>query len=207
MAATNDAGLPEYGVTSPAEEFAKRMACKRRRGQFVSPFLLLGFRIHWVKPIQILRFYEHSGLARTDIARSYLGPFLRWEDYATQIGAAAYGVTWLTATYRVELSDHVGTHMDSLRHLGDHSPGAEGIPLEYCYGDGVVLDFRHKERGSGISSEEVQLAFEKIAYMLKPLDIILIMTGAGGYQNEQRYLTDHPGMTAGAIHWLLKGSR
>jgi kynurenine formamidase len=126
-----------------------------------------------------------------------------WREYAEQIGATEHGVDWLTATYRVELSDHVGTHMDSLRHLRDDAPGPEGIPLEYCYGDGVVLDFRHKEIGSGISAQEVRDALGTIDYTLKPLDIVLIMTGAGAYQAEQRYLRDHPGMTAEAIHWLL----
>lgn len=126
-----------------------------------------------------------------------------WKEYAEQIGATEHGVDWLTATYRVELSDHVGTHMDSLRHLRDDAPGPEEIPLEYCYGDGVVLDFRHKEAGSGITAVEVRQALDTISYALKRLDIVLIMTGAGAYQHEQRYLTDHPGMTADAIHWLL----
>jgi kynurenine formamidase len=126
-----------------------------------------------------------------------------WKEYAEQIGATEYGVDWLTATYRVELSDHVGTHMDSLRHLRDDAPGPEGIPLEYCYGDGVVLDFRHKSPGDGIDAKQIQKALTTIAYTLKPLDIVLIMTGAGSYQDEQRYLTDHPGLTADAVHWLL----
>ncbi|MGH2548559.1 MAG: cyclase family protein, partial [Thermomicrobiales bacterium] len=39
---------------------------------------------------------------------------------------------------------------------------------------------------------------------LKPLDIVLIMTGAGAYQNEPRYLTDHCGMTAEATLWLIE---
>ena len=126
-----------------------------------------------------------------------------WQEYAEQIGATEYGVDWLTATYRVELSDHVGTHMDSLRHLRDDAPGPEGIPLEYCYGDGVVLDFRHKSPGDGIDAKEIREALAKICYTLKPLDVVLIMTGAGSYQDEQRYLTDHPGLTADAVHWLL----
>ena len=126
-----------------------------------------------------------------------------WQEYAEAIGATEFGVDWLTATYRVEVSDHVGTHMDSLRHLRDDAPGPEGIPLEYCYGDGVILDFRHKQPGDGISAEEVRQALVAISYTLKPLDIVLIMTGAGAYQDEQRYLRDHPGMTAEAVHWLL----
>jgi kynurenine formamidase len=137
------------------------------------------------------------------IIQPTLEMYQSWTEYAEQIGATEFGVDWLTATYRVELSDHVGTHMDSLRHLRDDSPGPEGIPLEYCYGDGVVLDFRHKEPGAGISAEEIQAELARIGYTLKPLDIVLIMTGAGSYQSEQRYLRDHPGMTAGAVHWLL----
>lgn len=126
-----------------------------------------------------------------------------WEEFAERIGAAAMGAPWLTASYRVELSDHVGTHMDSLRHLNDDKPGPEGIPLGYCYGDGVMLDFRHKPVGEGISAQEVQDALHAIAYQLKPLDIVLIMTGAGAYQQEPRYLTDQSGMTREATLWLI----
>jgi kynurenine formamidase len=127
-----------------------------------------------------------------------------WEEFAERIGAAALGAPWLTASYRVELSDHVGTHMDSLRHLNDDKPGPEGIPLEYCYGDGVVLDVRHKGVGEGISTQDVQDALAAIDYRLKPLDIVLIMTGAGAYQQEQRYLTDQSGMTREATLWLIE---
>lgn len=126
-----------------------------------------------------------------------------WQEFAERIGAAAEGAPWLTASYRVALSDHVGTHMDSLRHLNDDTPGPEAIPLEYCYGDGVVLDFRHKAKGEGITAAEVQEALGRIAYTLKPLDIVLIMTGAGAYQDEQRYLTDQSGMTRDATLWLI----
>jgi kynurenine formamidase len=137
------------------------------------------------------------------IIKPTLEMYQSWTGYAEAIGATEYGVDWLTATYRVELSDHVGTHMDSLRHLRDDAPGVEGIPLEYCYGDGVVLDMRHKGAGEGISLADVQAALDAIAYTLKPLDIVLFMTGAGSYQDEQRYLTDHSGLTAEAVHWLL----
>src|SRR5262249_14792965 len=126
-----------------------------------------------------------------------------WEEFAERIGAAQYGATWLTASYRVEMSDHAGTHIDARRHLVAEARGPEGIPLEDCYGDGVVLDFRHKAKGAGITPAEVQEALVRIEYTLKPLDIVLIMTGAGAYQNEQRYLTDHCGMTREATLWLI----
>jgi kynurenine formamidase len=126
-----------------------------------------------------------------------------WREFAERIGAAAHGVDWLTASCMVVQGDHIGTHIDSLRHLRDDAPGPEGIPLEYCYGDGVCLDFRHLEKGAGITVEQVKQALAKINYTLKPLDIVLIHTGAGKIQDSQAYVTDQCGMTAAATHWLL----
>ena len=137
------------------------------------------------------------------IVRPALVMFETWEEFAEKIGAARYGATSLTASYLAVLSDHVGTHIDALKHLRKDAPGPEGIPLESCYGDGVVLDFRAKESGAGITVDDLQSALNKIEYDLKSEDIVLIMTGAGSYQNEERYLTQHCGMTADATNWLI----
>ncbi len=146
----------------------------------------------------------HNGMVTFPrIVKPTLEMWETWEEFAERIGAAKFGATWLTASYRVEVSDHVGTHIDSLRHLNADAPGPEGIPLEYCYGNGVVLDLRHKSKGEVITTEEVQDALRRIDYTLNPLDIVLIMTGAGAYQHEERYLTDHCGMSAEATHWLI----
>ena len=125
------------------------------------------------------------------------------EDFATRIGAAEYGVDSLTASYLVVSNDHVGTHLDARKHIVPDAPGVEGIPLEYCYSDGVVLDFRHKEKGSRIFADEIDEQLERIGYTLKERDIVLIHTGAGAYNHEERYKTDHPGMSAEATRWLI----
>lgn len=137
------------------------------------------------------------------VAQPIMAMLETWEEFATNIGAAEYGTTWLTAHYVVVVGDHVGTHVDSLRHLRDNAPGPDGIPLEYCYGDGVVLDFTDKPVGYGITAEDLQEALAKIEYTLKPLDIVLIQTGASRYNTEERYLTDHCGMTGESTNWLL----
>jgi kynurenine formamidase len=132
-----------------------------------------------------------------------------WEEFAERIGAAEYGATWLTASYLIIQGDHVGTHCDAVKHLrGPDAPGPEGIPLEYCFSDGVVLDFRHKEYGGRIFPEEIDAALDKIGYQVKERDIVLIQTGASAYNDQQRYLTDHCGMTAEATRYLIsKGVR
>jgi kynurenine formamidase len=67
----------------------------------------------------------------------------------------------------------------------------------------VVLDFRHKESGSRIFPDEIDAALETIGYTLKERDIVLMHTGAGAYQDEERYRTDHCGMTAEATRHLI----
>src|SRR5207302_4831999 len=127
-----------------------------------------------------------------------------WTDFAERIGAAQYGAKSLTASYVVVQNDHVGTHVDALKHIrGPEAPGVEAIPLEYCYSDGVVLDFRHKESGSRIFPDEIDEALARIGYELKERDIVLNHTGAGAYNTEERYRTDHPGMSTGATRWLI----
>ena len=131
-----------------------------------------------------------------------------WTEFAERIGAAEHGVTSLTATSLVVTVDHVGTHCDALRHVDPSAPGPEGIPLEYCYGDGVLLDFRDRPPGYGIRACDVDDALERIGHRLRERDIVLIHTGASAYNDEPRYLRDHPGMTREAtLHLIEHGVR
>ena len=124
-------------------------------------------------------------------------------EFAERIGAAAYGVDMLTAHYMVIQDDHVGTHCDARKHIVPDAGGPETIPLEYCIGDGVLLDFTSAEPGHVISVEEIEAELSRIGYAVKERDIVLIHTGAGAYNTEERYKTDHPGMSAGATRWLI----
>src|ERR1700737_704742 len=131
-----------------------------------------------------------------------------WTEFAERIGAAKYGVKSLTASYMVMTNDHVGTHMDAVRHLVPSAGGPETIPLEYCYSDGVLLDFRDKPKGYGITVADVEAEIERIGCQPKERDIVLIRTGAGDYNNEERYRTDHSGMTREAtLHLISMGVR
>jgi kynurenine formamidase len=124
-------------------------------------------------------------------------------QFAERIGAAAYGVDSLTASYLVVQNDHVGTHLDARKHIVPDAGGPETIPLEYCISDGVVLDFTDRAPGDIISAADIEAALGKIEYEVKERDIVLIHTGAGAYNTEERYRTDHPGMSAEATRWLI----
>jgi kynurenine formamidase len=125
------------------------------------------------------------------------------QQMARSMGTDKFGVTHLPNHCMVVTGDHVGTHLDSWGHVKPDAPRAEGIPLEYCYGDGVVLDLTTKQPGDEIWPADLEGALQRIGYALKPLDIVLLRTDAAKYRDERRYLTDHPGMTKEAVHWLL----
>ncbi|MHB9155825.1 MAG: cyclase family protein, partial [Endomicrobiales bacterium] len=78
------------------------------------------------------------------------------------------------------------------------------IPLEWCYGDGVVLDLRHKKAGELIGENDIVEALRRIDCTLKPLDIVLLMTGADKYFEKENYFYAHPGMSAEATDYLIE---
>ncbi len=124
-------------------------------------------------------------------------------EFAERIGAAEFGVDSLTASSLVVTNDHVGTHLDARRHIVPDAGGPETIPLEWCMSDGVLLDFTDKEPGYVITVDDVKRELDRIEYTLKERDIVLNHTGAGAYNTEERYRTDHPGMSGDATRWLI----
>lgn len=112
------------------------------------------------------------------------------------------------ATEIVTLGTHNTTHMDAPYHFWPTSEGKpaktiDQIPLEWCYGDGVVLDFHYKKKGEGITAEEVRKELARINYKLKPFDIVLIRTDTYKHYGESGYEDMHPGMTREATLWLI----
>ena len=125
-------------------------------------------------------------------------------DMAKSIGTDQYGVDEITNHCMIVTGDHIGTHIDSWGHVKPDAPRAEGIPLDYCYGDGVVLDLTHKGAGDEISVWDIEDAERRLdGYRIKPLDIVLLRTDAARCRNEKCYLTNHPGMTNESVHGLL----
>lgn len=108
----------------------------------------------------------------------------------------------------VHSSVHMGTHVDAPFHYGSTSEGKPAkyindLPLEWCYSDAVVLDFRHKKYPEIIEKKDVAEALKKINYKLKPLDIVLINTGADKMVGTDDYVNKYVGVNPTAIELLL----
>ncbi|HVO32510.1 MAG TPA: cyclase family protein [Elusimicrobiota bacterium] len=106
------------------------------------------------------------------------------------------------------LDTHAGTHLDAPWHFGpecENKPARtiDRVPLEWCLAPGVVLDLRFKKAGETISPADLQAALERIAYRLRPGDIVLLMTGADKHFDQQDYFVAHAGMGREATLWLL----
>lgn len=77
------------------------------------------------------------------------------------------------------------------------------MPLEWCIGNGVLMDFSDKPDGYKISAADVAAYFEKVGYTLKEGDIVLLRTGADQFWGKAEYLMAGAGMSAEATHWLI----
>jgi len=117
------------------------------------------------------------------------------------------GMGW--AVDDLTLSTHAGTHVDAPWHYTPTSEGKKArtideMPLEWFYGDGVVLDMRHKPRGSAVTVDDFKEALKKIGYQLKPGDIVLVHTGTDRYWGKPEYNSEGCGMTRESTLWLIE---
>ena len=122
------------------------------------------------------------------------------------------GLGWAVET--LTLTTHSGTHLDAPYHYhptmdrGKPALTIDEIPLEWCFGDGVLLDFRRKGNGERITVNDVRQELKRIRYEIKPLDIVLIETGADRAWGTPEYLRTGAGMTRESTLYLTeKGVR
>jgi len=118
------------------------------------------------------------------------------------------GFGWAVET--ITLTTHSGTHLDAPYHYhptmdgGKRSLTIEEIPLEWCFSDGVLLDFRHKKDGELITVDDVETELKRIEYTIKPYDIVLVQTGAEQYWGTKDYLVKGAGMSRESTLYLVE---
>lgn len=115
------------------------------------------------------------------------------------------GLGWAVDIYTMNV--HTGTHIDAPWHYHPTSEGKpsktiDEMPLELAYGDGVVLDMRHKKPGEVIGVADLQEALKKMEYNLKPRDIVLIRTDTDKSWDTPKY-GEYPGAGREATIWLV----
>ncbi|HEY7066526.1 MAG TPA: cyclase family protein [Chloroflexota bacterium] len=113
------------------------------------------------------------------------------------------------ASERVGLGSHLGTHIDAPYHFYPTSEGRpakfiDEVPLEWCFADAVVLDFRHKRPTEHITEYDIAEALEKIHYTPKPNDIVMLWTGGTErYDDDPKFHVAAAGLNGGALNYVF----
>ncbi|MGA8942373.1 MAG: cyclase family protein [Thermoactinomyces sp.] len=125
------------------------------------------------------------------------------------IPASAFPDAKAWATEEVVLNTHTGTHVDAPWHYGERTDGKpartiDEMPLEWFYGDGVLLDFTDRLPGYEFTVEDLKEKLQEMNYTLKPYDIVLIRCDADKKIYQKDYASIHVGASAEATRWLLE---
>ncbi len=118
------------------------------------------------------------------------------------------GEGWAVET--VTLSTHNGTHLDAPYHFHSTMDGGkraitiDEVPLEWCMGRGVKLDFRHLEDGYVVTPDDVEAELSRIGHALVEGDIVLVNTAAGAVYGAQHYVATGCGMGRAATNYLTE---
>lgn len=108
----------------------------------------------------------------------------------------------------LKIPTHATTHMDAPYHYCDICEGnkaktADEIPLELCYGDGVVIDMSHKPDNSPVTVDDIKQALEKTGSRVGPGIIVLIRTDRDKFMGTKEYPKVGPGVSSDATEWLI----
>jgi kynurenine formamidase len=108
----------------------------------------------------------------------------------------------------IQLTTHNGTHLDAPWHYASTMDGGapaltiDQVPLDWCIGPGVRLDFRDMPDGHVVTAAEVQAALAEISHVLRPGDIVLANTAAGACYGRPDYVARGCGFGREATLWL-----
>lgn len=130
---------------------------------------------------------------------------------------------------RIEMTAHVGTHIDALGHFskGDRlynglsaadtvtDWGLEKLGIEHAppmITRGILLDIAgldggaHLDPGRVVTPDDLARATDKAKVAIEPGDIVMIRTGWGRYfeKDNVRYLAGEPGIDLPAARWLTQ---
>ncbi len=106
----------------------------------------------------------------------------------------------------IQTSNHMGTHLDAPRHFVTGGKGIDEIPLDWLYGDGVIVDLSD-------ALDELDIftpAMIEERVEVREGDILLIHTGwhkhaqFGSEPDEEKYIQRHPGPHFDIVDWLLE---
>ncbi len=113
-------------------------------------------------------------------------------------------VTQSPSVYKLELSEHTGSHVDALNHMNISNKGQsiDTMPLSMFYTEGICLDFSNKDLKELITVDEIQAALDTIGLEIKRGDTVLFYTDHYRRTYGGPEWPNGPGITAKVARWL-----
>jgi kynurenine formamidase len=99
----------------------------------------------------------------------------------------------------------MGTHLDAPRHFVTAGLTIDQLPLEWLYGEGVIVDLSHLDELDIFTPKDIEDRVE-----VREGDILIIHTGWHEYANfgatpdEEKYILRHPGPHYDIVPWLIE---
>ncbi|MCZ6721886.1 MAG: cyclase family protein [Proteobacteria bacterium] len=118
----------------------------------------------------------------------------------------ALGLAWT----HVNMTDHTGNHIDAPFHFGPMVEGRpaktiDEVPLSWCFGPGVRLDFREFQ-GRDVGPGDIEDELVRSGAELTPGTIPLLWTGADAHIDDDDYWQSQAGLSPeGLGHFLDRG--
>lgn len=111
------------------------------------------------------------------------------------------------ASERLAVGTHSVTHVDAPYHYnstiqGRPAQSIDELPLDWFFAPGVVVEALGRADGDAVTAEEMHAGIAAAGHVLKPLDIVLVHTGADRFYAQRDYMHRGPGVTAEATRWL-----
>lgn len=110
----------------------------------------------------------------------------------------------------VEVSTRAGTHMEAPYRFGPECGGQpaktiDQVPLEWCFGRGVLLDFSTHPAARAIEVSDLRTELTRIGHRVKAGDIVLLRTGAEDhFDTDPNFAECGSGLNRESLLWLLE---
>ncbi|MFK7981450.1 MAG: cyclase family protein [Saprospiraceae bacterium] len=116
-------------------------------------------------------------------------------------------IGWADDTIQ-KMGVHSTTHIDAPWHYsptvnGERAKTIEEVPLEWCYGNGIVINMAHKADFDPITVADIQGDLVRNNLTLTSGDIVLIRTDRDKWMGTKEFPDKGTGMSAEATEWLI----
>ena len=155
-----------------------------------------------MKIIDLSQNIENGQPVYPGLAKTLINTWNTFEETARVQGGGR--MKRLYTTCSIFMSDHASTHIDAVIHFGQRRGTAEQIPLEYCYGEGIALNFSYKKLREYITFADIERELKRKKLRIKKRDVVLMHTGASKHWGTAKYFEYIVPIEAGAVRELYQ---